>query len=282
MSHSKCQISLLLSKIRSTDTQYAIEMLEILYPFATQYMELWKKCTALQVTLTENTDMPTHALDELNNNLQNIDNLPFTIWLRGQANFIELRNRLIANKIINQNVDDIPSQDIEARLSHYCIESLLANLIEHLAPNAKNLKHAVFIPVDWKRLVNKNMDKLILMSRNFELNAEEHLFLSLIEKLKNSKGNVFNSGKPHEWQLRELMTKRIVQSLLNKSDLANETKTFLADIALDLVGIFFESVSKRDDVIKMVEEIAQNLFDEKEFMQKRVIDLLYDHAPNQN
>lgn len=43
MSHCKCQISLLLSKVRSVDTEYAIEMLEILLPFATQYMTLCDK-----------------------------------------------------------------------------------------------------------------------------------------------------------------------------------------------------------------------------------------------
>ena len=38
MNTSICPIRLSLSKIRSTDTQYAEEMLEILYPFAAQYI----------------------------------------------------------------------------------------------------------------------------------------------------------------------------------------------------------------------------------------------------
>lgn len=280
MSHSKCQISLLLSKIRSADTEYAIEMLEILLPFANQYMELWKECVALHRALAEHTNVALELLDKFNNNLQDIQNLPFTLWLRRQANFIEVKNRLIASKIMYQNIDDIPLKNVEAQLNYYCIESLLANLIEYLTPNARSLHQTVFIPVDWKRLINKNIGDLTLMSRNFELNAEEHLFLSLVAKLKNSKGSVFNSGKPHEWQLRELMTKRIIQSLLNQPCLAKETKTFHADIALDLVGIFFGAVGKRDDVIKIVEKIAQNLLDEKEFIQKQVLDLLNEYALN--
>jgi hypothetical protein len=279
---SKCQISLLLSRIRSTDTEYAKEMLEVLFPFAIQYMELWKECIVLHKTLVENMNSPFDLLDKFNNNLQNINNLPFSSWLRRQTNFIRVKNRLIAHAIIDQNIDDILIQKVDARLNHYCVESLLANLIQFLHPNAENLRQTVFIPVKWKELVDNRMDELILMSRNFEREAEGHLFLSLVEKLKNSKGNVFNSGKPHEWQLRELMTKRMIQLLLDQPSLENETKTFHTDIALDLVGIFFASVGKRDDVIKIVEKIAQNLLDEKEFIKKQVLDLLNEYASNQS
>lgn len=177
MNASTCQISLKISKINgATETQYAEEMLAVLYPYAIQYMVLWKKSIALQTGPTENMNVPLCKLEELKGCLKEIENLPLTTWLRKQPNFIEARNRLITNTMTDCS-----------------IEATLANLVEFLAPNSKNLSNTVFIPAEWKRLVSKKMKELVLMSRNFELAAEEHLFLSLVEKLKNSNGNVFNN-----------------------------------------------------------------------------------------
>ena len=266
MRASTCEISLKVSKINSgTETQYAEEMLDVLYPYATQYMVLWKKSVVIQTGLIEKSNVSLCVLEEVKGCLKEIENLPFTTWLRKQPNFREVRSRLITNTMIDCN-----------------IETTLANLVEFLAPNAKTLSNTVFIPAEWKRLVDKKMKELILMSRNFELAAEEHLFLSLVEKLKNSNGNVLNSGKPHKWQLREVMTKRIIQGLYNKPELLNETKTFIADIALELVGMFFSSVNKRDEAIKMAEKISKNLHDEKKFIQKQVIELLREYSSSQN
>jgi ABC-type dipeptide/oligopeptide/nickel transport system ATPase subunit len=131
----------------------------------------------------------------------------------------------------------------------------------------------IVVPEKWKKLVTKLEKELTFMSRNFELEAEEQLFLCLVGRLKESNGSIFNSGKSHQAQLREFMIKRLVQAIFQLINGKKISSSKVVNIALDINGMFFDEM-KKSDADKLAKNILNYVERSNHFMQQKVIDLI--------
>lgn len=203
------------------------------------------------------------------NKMKELDGDIFYLWLCEQPNFCKAKARLIDAGSISANLEmiNLNKQSYQYLLAYICGLSIcfLATDIE--------LGDAIVVPVEWSRLVKKYEKQLILMSRNFELPAEAQLFLYLIRQLQKSKGNVLNSGARRETQAREFMTKQLMYSINQNFKGESLTANLLANMALDISGIFFDAMKQsdaRDLAVSVIEASQRNQM----FLEQKVIEVL--------
>jgi hypothetical protein len=260
-----CEIADKISKINNQNQiEYGKEMLTIVAPDANDFIIKMKSIS-------------DESLSEAPCDFDKISQLPFCVWINKQAGFKQARKKMIDAKLINASLSTTQPITILSYSLRYAIEFVTANAICQLANNIHDLRNAVFVPIEWKKLAIELMPQLTVMSRNFELGSMEQLFLYLLNELQNSKGSIYNSGKPHDLQVRELLIKRIMQGFFCHFGVISPTDTFVADTTLNIVGVFFDEM-KRNDAIKLAGLIRKNVAQETSFLQQKVMDLLLEQS----
>jgi len=237
--------------------QYGEDLLKKVHKDARDYIEAWKKCCSLSGTP--------------NQDLSKIQQHPFYKWTNEQAGFRKAKMRLIERKLISSTKGCHTLRDIHAAVLEY----ILAITIHTIVPSIGYLSNVVFVPTENKRLVEKREEDIILMAQNFESETLRQLFLALFFKhLKNSKRNLYNSGKPHHYQARELLIKRLLQQILLFFYPNKITATLATDIALDISSIFFDPMS-RSDAITVAGKIKSTIPKEVKLLECRVSELIF-------
>ena len=258
------EIKVKISKIKETNFNIrAQKIFEALREDAAIFVELLK--------VPESTSPP-----ELIEYLKKANKNDFFKWLNAESNFKTAKAKLIKGKIIHKNLEDVSSDASILRdyLKQYFLEFICANVICHIAENP-SVGDAIVVRKKSKRLIEKYEQELVLMGRNFELGAEEQLFISLINRLKNSDGSLFNSGKTHPSQARELMTKRLMEGIFQLFTNENVSTILAATISLDITGIFYDPM-KQSEAEKLVPKLVKTVRLEKDFLKKTVQELLYE------
>lgn len=187
----------------------------------------------------------------------------FSEWLSQQAGFVEAKKKVIKKGLMSANQTDCIT-----------LEFICANAIKLCSDNVMSIRQAIVPPKQWHGLAKKYKNELHYMSRTFESELEEHLFVYLINKLQSGqKKNIYNSSKKHSHIYREFLTKRIMQGVLSVFG-RNLTVVFVADIALLITGIFFDPMD-RDDARKLVRLVKENVFSEQELLQKTIKEIIF-------
>ncbi len=129
-------------------------------------------------------------------------------------------------------------------------------------------------PKSHKVLVHELNTELNLMSQSFKLEVEKHLFIYLINRLRASQGNIYNSGKTHNYQIREFMMKKICEQLFYVFGINQITNTLVADIALNITSLFFDEMS-RPDAIALAKKIKSNVIESRKFLDTKIGELIF-------
>ena len=237
-------------------------ILQLVLKYANEYIDSFKAIAS------KNYPTPLNIMDDV----KKLNSNPFYEWINNEPGFIEAKRILIDKKIIYEKLDDINLDLQEAYIKQYQLEYFCANIIS-LALCIPNLKDVIVVPRKWKKLVSVCEIELVQMCRNFELEAEEQLFIWLIGRLKKSKGSIINSGKTHQAQLREFMIKRLIQAIYQLSNGKKMSSNAVVNASLGISGIFFEQMS-RSDAAKHSKKILVYVERTNHFMQQKVIDVL--------
>lgn len=252
-----------ISKIKEPDpNKRAQKTLKILNESAEKFVELFKKIFRRNYT----------SISHLKKELMRLSASEFYEYLNEQAGFKKAKSRLIKKKIISPEINEVHPDSQQYYIKQYCLEYICANCFVFIAANPR-LGDCVVIPKKWKTLVKNNEGKLILMARNFEFQAQEQLFLWLVKQLKCSKGNVNNSGKKHKSQMREVMVKKLIESVLQFFQKEKISVNLVANISQDISGIFFDAMRLSDAQV-LVKNISQYVKHNNLFLQKTVIDII--------
>lgn len=255
---NKNKIALAISKIKNIDhIKRGEEMLITARPYAQDYINSYKEICTTEDTIKKPTTLEEYSKADQEIR-EKVSPLPFFDWLNDQNGFLK----------ITENFHNQIKMVLKARTAFK-----IADAICYCAGAIPVIPQAIVVPKKWKQFVHKDIEHLILMSRNFELQAEEDLFLLLVKKLQNSPGSVYNSGKRHEQQTRELFIKQIMRQLLPLPWIKNNTDTSIADLSMGIISIFFNEMS-RSDAITLVKSVRENVEKETSFLQNTVQDLI--------
>lgn len=254
------KITAAISKIKNPDSiKHGEEILITVRPHAQEYIDAYKKISAEGSTREPTTFEEYLEVDQAIE--KKVSLLHFFNWLNDQKEFINLTKNLPTGIKIGQTGT---------------IAYMIANAIVYCADTIP-AQQAIVVPKEWKQFVDKYIEPITLMSRNFELQTEELLFNLLIKKLQNSLGNIHNAKKQHPHQMRALFTKQIIRGLCMLACTKNNTNTAIADLSLGIVSVFFEPMT-RNEAISLAKSVRKNAEKEKIFLQKTVEDLLNNQS----
>lgn len=270
-----CQISPMISKIKNVDPiQYGKEMLSAISPFASDYINSLREKGLIPNQPIMGPEYSEKSQEEVKALFIDMQSHPFFIWLNKQKELKKFKLKLVKRNIISADLNAVNAESLLSYNLQYAVEFVVANAICQCTANLSDLKHPTFVPLGWKRLPDKYFKEIVLMSRNFELDSEEQLFLKLLDKLQNSDGTVYNSGKPHDFQVRELLIKRVMQGLFFIFGVERLTNTFVADLSLAIAAIFFDEM-KRADAISLSKKVRENVIKEAAFLRMTVSEILF-------
>lgn len=251
-----------ISELKIDDSKYIQKIIKILHDDAMNFH------AQLSCIMKGKYKTPAHLI----NKLKKLNNDVYFSWLNEQAAFKKAKSRLIKAKVIFSPSEKIESPYQRDYYKQYFLENMFAQIIDLIAKNLR-LYNAIVIPKEWRNFVNKREKELILMARNFELEAEEQLFLLLINRLKKSKGNKLNSGKKHNAQVREFITKKFIQLIPYFFQNEKISNNLAINLSLDISNIFFEPM-KPSDANKFSKDIMQDARRNMGFLSSTVADLL--------
>ncbi|NDH08057.1 MAG: hypothetical protein EBY16_00265 [Gammaproteobacteria bacterium] len=241
-----CEIDDKISNLKKYDSlREGEELLKVVEPYARAYIAKLREYNLLPTSPTLTENYSNQSPQEVHKNITLTNKLPFFVWINRQAHFKEAKNRLVENKLISADLDSIQANSHFSYAIQQGIEFVVANAICHCVDNISHLKAVNFVPIERTRLMEKYEPELYQMSRNFELDIEEHLFVCLLNRLKKSSGNIYNSGRP---SIRELLTKRIMQGVFWSFSRQKLTATFVADLTNEIIGRFFTPIARNSAI----------------------------------
>lgn len=206
------------------------------------------------------------AFEELKQKIKSLSGHEFFIFLNDNPNFIIAKEILTKAKLITSHSDST-------------FDSPYPNILEFVTANAimlcttSDLNSTNVIKKRNAIMDDALFERLTVMSRNFENESEEYLFLTLLNILKSSAGSIYNSGKRHELIIREVMSKKIVQQLFTifKEKISSTTAT---DITMNIVCSFFEECMSRSDLISIATKIKENVQADRKIHEMTVGDYI--------
>ena len=236
-------------------TQERNILIKALLTSASDYIEKCKElglCEAIHST-------------EIKKKMDSLNKHTFAKWLNEDKNFSDAKKKLINQKLINSNVNDINSDSLLSLRKIFSLEFITANVVVYMCSKRKLELNEYIINKQRRKIKNfinlLSDDNLDLINQCFELEVDWHLFVLLAVKLRKGKDNIYNSGKSHPYIFREFMIKRIIGQLYGFFG-DQITDTCVADIAINITGIFFVQEMSRYDAMEIAKKVriieAQN------------------------
>lgn len=241
---------------------------------ASDYIKKFKEFGLIESVPYSTKEVSHLSLSEAKEKMHLLSKHQFSVWLNTKDSFLQAKKKLINKKLIYHNIDDFKQNNLFNLIKIFSLELIIANVISSCPTN--DFKQFIIKQKSNETVLSdKQYLKLRLMSLNFELDAEQHLFICLIDKLKNSKGNILYAGKSHGYIVRQYIMKRIITELFNFFELNGVTHTFIADIAMEITGLFFDNEMSRADAIAMAKKIIPIFKRNREFLNSTVKELIF-------
>lgn len=252
-------------------------LIQTLYPMSIDFMKGLKAHGFL-----ESSDPQEKTFDEieLNKSIETLCQHEFFIWLNKSLYFKQAKKMLTDNGLI---CDSLHMKSLFDYYSSILLEFTVANVIHSHFHNIELIKKSVVA----QRKINQikaTASKLYNLIETvdgyaFKIASKQHFLQFLLgDLLKNSNESSFNSGKLHKDLAREFFIKRMIHQISSILFEENLTATFIADLAINIVNIFFENEADRNDCIAHVKRIRFDLEEEREFESLTVKQLMSRYA----
>lgn len=239
----------------------AMQKVFVLHEYAAVFVNQFK------VSLKKIYDTPEHHLSEQ----MRFEKDPLYLWLNEQINFRKAKLRLMKAGVLadlNKLSFALPTECFK----QYSLEYIFSLMICFLA-DSPPLEDAIVVPVEQRRLVEKHEEDLTLMARGFEFSGEKHLFLYLVERLKQSNGSPFDAGTRRYPPARLFMTKRLVELTYEFLQCEALTENLITSVVLDISGVFFDAM-KSTEAKKFIKTVIDSTKRHRFFLEQKVSDLI--------
>ena len=204
---------------------------------------------------------------------------PFVLWLHQQTGFSQAKDKITKAQlaIINPKAIEIVNRYREC----LALERLCALNIHFFTDNKKKLAQAIVTEKD-KKPILAAMKKLRHVFNKgggfyFANGAKQHLLQILLEDLLQSPiDNVYSAKRDHQSLLRQVVTTNFAQALFRTY--IDLTVDQAVNICLDITSIFFSGVMDKRDAERIINEIANNVHEENEFLKKTGMEILFEYG----
>lgn len=278
---TKRDISEEISEINERDPiKYAETVLKKLHPYAADYIISMREFGLIPESSSCGQNTSEKSLKEFKDDIAKLNQHLFADWLNKEPSFQKAKKLMINKLLIAKNIEDINSECVIDFLKQIALEFICANFIA-TCMNNKNLFNQIVVPDENVEKIRFSIKKLKNELSKcgglaFKHESKQHLLQYLLEELLNDDNkNIYSSGKKHARIIRELFTKRIIQQLVGIFNEQGFTHNFAVDVATNIVCIFFDQEMKKSDAAEDAKEIMKNLIEEQEFLEKRVLDLIF-------
>lgn len=207
--------------------------------------------------------------DSLIKAANNVSNSSFIWWLNNSP---DTENFRIAKQKVFKDSMNLNSLKLSEFLNIFMLEFALARAIRYFA-NITLINYQTVITKERNEEIHttaKHLKSLINGTFVFESNTEQYIFNDLLKKLvANKSKNITVKKRDRGNALRRMLTIAIISELV-RTTLRNATPTFLADISVLIVDIFFDTTDRRQEATSLAKAIITYLAKE-EALQRQTI-----------
>ncbi|NBX85438.1 MAG: hypothetical protein EBQ95_07525 [Gammaproteobacteria bacterium] len=197
----------------------------------------------------------------------------FVRWLRKEAGFTEASKKIVNKKLC---IKKTSNERVNLYRENFALEGLCALLL-HLFSESKNeLKQAVVANEERNKII-KAMQSLhhdLTQGKLYFGNGvkQQVLCILLADLLKTPGYNPFSSKRGHDLLLRQAFTKFFIANFTQIYE-GDTSKSSIADITLNITGIFFDDIMDKREIERANVEISATLHNENEFLKKTIQDI---------
>lgn len=275
-----CEISEKLSKIKKDqdDGVYAKKVFQVLHPYAEDCMKCFYGYGLMpeyDFFQAEKSSLPI-AL-KLEDAIYKISKHPYILWINEQSGFLQAKKRILEEKLVVFNEPDLDA--LKKYRNSAALEFICSLIVYYFTNNENKLTHAVVTKGKIKA-IDTAMKKLRHELTKgggiyFAEEAKQHMLQLLLDEwVKDQKESVYSSKRYHEQLIRQIFTKKIIQSLFEVYSRQEISHVLLVDLALDITSIFFPRQMDRSDAVIDAKKIVATSIKNREFMFKTIAEHL--------
>lgn len=281
-----CEIGKKISKIELNKAaenyaiKYAEKIFHILRPYVSEYRKLefeYGFFPEYHHFHPDKKTLPLPTLIEIEDGIKKLSQHPFVCWINEQPGFITAKERISQEQLV------VISNPVIERLREYrssfVLEFICSLVIYHFTGDENKLSQAVVTQKKLKPIITA-MRKLKHEFHKgggvyFAHESKQHILQILLEEtLGDNNLNIYSSAKNHSSLIRQVVTKKIMQSLFTVFGMQKISHTLVVGIALDITSIFFDDTMDRSDASIDAQKILKNLIEDNAYAQQSIASIL--------